>query len=100
MEWFIVSYLPAFVLVCLVLVPFVSIKWYLATKAYKRVMKGWTRTVNVNDQLMEDLQKKDYLIGRLQSKRDKHKQELASWKKQKYNLQQRIKELEGVLRCK
>ncbi len=81
-------YLTVFGAINLGSLPYLLIKLYMAVRDYDNLADDYIITLDI-------IQKKDALIGQLQSKRDKHKQELASWKKQKYNLQQRIKELEG-----
>ncbi len=93
------TYMTAFGVICLGVVPYLLLRLYKAGKAFDSMEDKYVTVLDVCDRLRLELQKKEGLIGRYQSKRNSHKQEVASWTKQKYNLKQKIKELEGDGQC-
>lgn len=90
------TYLQAYGMVCVLLVPYCIVKMYLMNKDYDKLEIKYIAVLDRVDVLHKELNKRAGLISRFQSKRDKHKQEAASWAKQKYNLKQKIKVLEEM----
>lgn len=88
------TYLQAYGMVCVILVPYCIIKMYLMNKDYNKLEIKYLAVLDRVDVLHKELNKRAEVISRFQSKRDKHKQEVSSWTKQKYNLKQIIKVLE------
>lgn len=80
-------YLQAYGMLCLGLVPYLLIKLYLVSGESDKYYSWWESAVNSNDKLR-------IANSKFHSKRDAHKQERASWVKQKAKLIKKIKELE------
>lgn len=89
------TYLQVYGMVCVLLVPYCIIKMYLMSKDYDKLEIKYLAVLDRVDVLHKELNKRAEVISRFQSKRDKHKQEVSSWAKQRVNLKRRIKELEG-----
>lgn len=88
------AYLQAWGMICVLLVPYCIIKMYLMNKDYDKLEIKYSVVLDRVDGLRKELNKRADIISRFQSKRDKHKQGVSSWAKQKYNLKQIIKVLE------